>query len=165
MPPNTAFNKSEVIPSDAQLDSASLEGKSVIITGGASGIGEACLRAFVAAGAFVTFGDLADDLGNAIVAELGGENVAFVHCDVTKWAGKAPSPHLTVHVFVDADDLNIGKINSTSSKQPSPLPLRSQSTSSSQTRVSIVQTPYSYKQTPCPMATHRNQISRFSIRI
>ena len=33
-----------------------LKGESVIITGGGSGIGEAALRIFVDAGAFVTFG-------------------------------------------------------------------------------------------------------------
>lgn len=88
MSPNTGFNKTEVIPREATLDTSSLKGKSVLITGGASGIGEACLRAFIRAGAFVTFGDLADDRGKAIVAELGAENVTFVHCNVTEWNGK-----------------------------------------------------------------------------
>lgn len=88
MPPNTGFNKTEAIPREAALDTSSLKGKSVLITGGASGIGEACLRAFVRAGAIVTFGDLADDLGEAIVAELSSEKVAFVHCNVTEWVGK-----------------------------------------------------------------------------
>lgn len=87
MPPNTTFTKKDAIPRDATFNPSSLKGKSVLITGGASGIGEACLRAFVAAGAFVTFGDLADDRGEALVTELGSQNVAYVHCNVTDWNG------------------------------------------------------------------------------
>ncbi|CZT18950.1 related to short-chain alcohol dehydrogenase [Ramularia collo-cygni] len=79
MTANTKFTKSEAIPPDAKHDPSSLKGKSVIITGGASGIGEQCLQAFVKAGAFVTFGDVADDLGEAIASSLGTEKVAFVH--------------------------------------------------------------------------------------
>ena len=40
MAPNTKFNKSVAIPDDATFDAGSLKGKSVIVTGGASGIGE-----------------------------------------------------------------------------------------------------------------------------
>lgn len=58
MAPNTKFDKSVAISADATYDSRSLRGKSVIVTGGASGIGEAAMRGFVKAGAFVTFGVL-----------------------------------------------------------------------------------------------------------
>jgi NAD(P)-dependent dehydrogenase (short-subunit alcohol dehydrogenase family) len=54
---------------------------SAIITGGASGIGEACARLLAAKGAKVVIADLQDDKGQALAAELGG---AFCHCDVTK---------------------------------------------------------------------------------
>lgn len=50
------FDGSEAVPADASFDPSTLKGKSVVITGGASGIGEAAVRAFVKAGAFVTFG-------------------------------------------------------------------------------------------------------------
>lgn len=56
MPPNTKFDKSAAIPTDAAFDIHNLKGKSVIITGGASGIGESAMRSFVKAGSFVTFG-------------------------------------------------------------------------------------------------------------
>jgi NAD(P)-dependent dehydrogenase (short-subunit alcohol dehydrogenase family) len=47
-----------------------LAGKSAIVTGGASGIGAATARAFAAAGAKVTIGDLQD--GSAVAKEIGG---------------------------------------------------------------------------------------------
>jgi 3-hydroxyacyl-CoA dehydrogenase/3-hydroxy-2-methylbutyryl-CoA dehydrogenase len=53
-----------------------------IISGGASGLGEACARALVAAGAKVCILDLAVDRGEKIVAELGG-NAIFAKTDVT----------------------------------------------------------------------------------
>lgn len=70
----------------AGYDASSLQGKSVVITGGASGIGEASLRAFAAAGAFVTFGDVAEDLSTALVNDLGSDKVAFVKCDTRVWS-------------------------------------------------------------------------------
>ena len=56
----------------------SLQGKIVIVTGGASGIGAAATRAFHAAGATVVIGDIQD--ASDIAAEVGG---AFLATDVT----------------------------------------------------------------------------------
>ena len=56
MAPNTQFNRSMAIAHGATFDSGSLKGKSVVVTGGASGIGEAAMRSSVKAGAFVAFG-------------------------------------------------------------------------------------------------------------
>lgn len=67
-------------------DASQLMGKSILISGGASGIGEASLRAFVAAGAFVTFGDIAEDRADNLVKELGDDKVAFVKCDTRVWS-------------------------------------------------------------------------------
>ena len=74
----TKFNHAHAVKPTDSFDVKSLQGKSVVITGAASGIGEACMRSFVSAGAFVTFGDLAEDRAQALVSELGQDKVAFV---------------------------------------------------------------------------------------
>ena len=57
-----------------------LENKVAIVTGGASGIGEACSRQLTALGARVVIADLQEDKGQALASELGG---LFVKCDVS----------------------------------------------------------------------------------
>jgi NAD(P)-dependent dehydrogenase (short-subunit alcohol dehydrogenase family) len=59
-----------------------LEGASAIVTGGASGLGEASMRRLVSRGAKVTIADINDDRAKGIVGEL-GDRVEFVHTDVT----------------------------------------------------------------------------------
>jgi NAD(P)-dependent dehydrogenase (short-subunit alcohol dehydrogenase family) len=53
-----------------------------VVTGGASGLGEATTRALVAKGAAVTILDVQDELGKALAEELGG-HTSFVRTDVT----------------------------------------------------------------------------------
>lgn len=60
-----------------------VSGKVAIISGGARGMGAAHAKRLVDEGAKVVIGDLLDDVGAATAAEL-GENVRFVHLDVTK---------------------------------------------------------------------------------
>lgn len=55
---------------------------SAVVTGGASGLGEATVRNIVAKGGKATILDLQEDRGNNLVEEL-GENVTFVKTDVT----------------------------------------------------------------------------------
>ena len=57
-----------------------LEGSSSVVTGGASGIGEASARQLAAAGARVVIADLNEEKGQAVASELGG---LFVKCDVS----------------------------------------------------------------------------------
>jgi NAD(P)-dependent dehydrogenase (short-subunit alcohol dehydrogenase family) len=57
-----------------------ISGSSAIVTGGASGIGEACARALAARGATVVIADLNAEKGEALAKELGG---VFVSVDVT----------------------------------------------------------------------------------
>ena len=60
----------------------SLKDKSVLVTGGASGIGAQIVRAFAAQGARVGFIDMDADASAALVADIGGDNVGFEVCDL-----------------------------------------------------------------------------------
>ncbi|HQU26395.1 MAG TPA: SDR family NAD(P)-dependent oxidoreductase, partial [Acidimicrobiales bacterium] len=57
-----------------------LSNTSAIVTGGASGLGEATARALAARGVAVVVADLNDAAGSALAGEIGG---VFAHCDVT----------------------------------------------------------------------------------
>lgn len=61
---------------------ARVEGKVVLISGGARNIGGASARQLVAEGALVVIGDLLDEEGAALAAEL-GDSARYVHLDVT----------------------------------------------------------------------------------
>ena len=68
----------------------SLAGRTVFISGGASGIGEALVRAFHAQGAKVGFCDLDTAAGTALAAQLQDDTPAlFRECDVTDTAALA----------------------------------------------------------------------------
>ncbi|KAJ8565425.1 hypothetical protein K7X08_008001 [Anisodus acutangulus] len=60
-----------------------LEGKIAVITGAASGIGEATARLFVEHGARVVIADIQDELGLQVVASIGTDKACYHHCDVT----------------------------------------------------------------------------------
>jgi NAD(P)-dependent dehydrogenase (short-subunit alcohol dehydrogenase family) len=60
-----------------------IEGSSAMVVGGASGLGEATVRALHAAGAAVTIADVNAEKGQALAAELG---VPFAACDVREEA-------------------------------------------------------------------------------
>jgi NAD(P)-dependent dehydrogenase (short-subunit alcohol dehydrogenase family) len=59
-----------------------LEAKTAIVTGGASGLGEATCRLMVAEGAQVIIADIQDDKGETLAAEL-GDAASYSHVDVT----------------------------------------------------------------------------------
>jgi 3alpha(or 20beta)-hydroxysteroid dehydrogenase len=60
-----------------------LAGKVALVSGGARGQGEAEVRLFVAEGAKVVFGDVLDDLGEAVAKDLGGDAI-YLHHDVRR---------------------------------------------------------------------------------
>lgn len=57
-----------------------LNGVSAVVSGGASGLGEATVRALAAEGAKVVVADLNEDKGKALADEVGG---VFVKTDVS----------------------------------------------------------------------------------
>lgn len=59
-----------------------LQGKVAIVTGAASGLGEATARAMIAEGAYVLLADIADANGKTLADAL-GERASYHHCDVT----------------------------------------------------------------------------------
>ena len=73
------------IPTNIPIHSSSAsirfghEGRVCIVTGGAQGIGEACVRRFAMEGAKVVIADVDDERGQALAEELGA---LYVHCDV-----------------------------------------------------------------------------------
>src|SRR5690606_18295963 len=62
----------------------SLAGKRVIVSGGASGIGEGIVEGFARQGAAVAFVDILNEQSEALLARLGDTPVPplFVHCDI-----------------------------------------------------------------------------------
>lgn len=60
----------------------SLRGSTVLVTGGASGIGEAIVRAFAAQHAKVGFLDIDTAAGQALEDDLASDRIAFATCDL-----------------------------------------------------------------------------------
>lgn len=75
-----------------------LQNKVAVITGGASGLGEATVRRFAAQGAKVAIFDMNAERGNAIVAEL-GDGVIYQNVNVTDEASVKAGIDATVKAF------------------------------------------------------------------
>lgn len=60
-----------------------MEGKVAIITGAASGIGEAAARLFAESGAYVVIADIQDELGHHVATSIGLNCASYIHCDVS----------------------------------------------------------------------------------
>jgi NAD(P)-dependent dehydrogenase (short-subunit alcohol dehydrogenase family) len=91
-----------------------LEGVRAVITGAASGIGEATTRLFVQEGATVVMADIEATRGERIAAELGGQ-CRFVHADVSREADVDAAVALSVSEFGGLDCMfnNAGNPGST----------------------------------------------------
>jgi len=85
----------------------SLAGKRVLVTGGATGIGEALVSGFARQGAHVAFLDMQDAAGEALVRRLSGDGVVaprFAHCDLTDLGSLA---HNVATLAADMGDFDI----------------------------------------------------------
>jgi NAD(P)-dependent dehydrogenase (short-subunit alcohol dehydrogenase family) len=80
---------------DSRIDASefatypSLRGRVVVVTGGASGIGESLVEAFAMQGAQVAFLDISDEAAQKLIARLsaaGGTCPVYFHCDLTETA-------------------------------------------------------------------------------
>ena len=100
----------------ATYDESYIKGKTILITGGASGFGEAFVRKWATIGACVVFGDKNARKGQALEREVrqqaGHGNVHFVFCDVTDWASQVnlfkDAIRLSPHHVIDTLVVNAG---------------------------------------------------------
>lgn len=75
-----------------------ISGKTAIVTGGASGLGEAAVERLHAAGANVIIADLNEEKGNALAAKL-GDRAVFAKCNVTVTEDVVATVNLAVEKF------------------------------------------------------------------
>jgi len=69
---------------ESGLSLKNLDGKVAIVTGGASGIGEATARLFANNGArMVVIADIQDEVGKRVAESIGLERASYIHCDVS----------------------------------------------------------------------------------
>ena len=78
---NELILKDKLFPTRKE-DFMEIQGKVAIVSGGASGLGLACVRQCVQAGAKVVILDFDGTKGEAVAAEI-GNNVVFCKTDVT----------------------------------------------------------------------------------
>src|SRR3954470_12912046 len=76
------------MPGSAFATYPSLKDMPVVISGGASGIGETLVREFARQGSKVGFVDIAAEAGEKLATELEAEGhiARFTHCDITDTA-------------------------------------------------------------------------------
>ncbi|MEV4419583.1 SDR family NAD(P)-dependent oxidoreductase [Patulibacter sp. NPDC049589] len=106
---------------------ADIKGKSALITGGASGLGEATTRRLHAEGAFVTIADIQEERATELVAEL-GERARFVTTDVTDEAQVQAAVDAAVEaapLWATVSCAGIGHPQQTYHHRKGPLPIAS----------------------------------------
>lgn len=81
-----------------------IEGRTVLVTGAARGMGRAAATRFVEEGAQVVCGDILDDEGKQLADEL-GDQALFVHLDVTDEADWAAAAETAQQHFGSLDSL------------------------------------------------------------
>lgn len=105
-------------PVDLELpyDETTVRGKTIIITGGASGFGEGFARRWGASGATIVIADINDvrgrEVAESIKKETGNANIHYIHCDVTNWQSQVDLFHDTIKLSptkgIDSVVINAG---------------------------------------------------------
>ncbi|ROT34679.1 NAD(P)-binding protein [Sodiomyces alkalinus F11] len=111
------------IDTSQPYDITKVVGKTILITGGALGLGAAFARHWAAHGANLVIGDINDTAGEQLVAEFRTRHPDashhFFHCDVTDWdsqvalfkAAARASPHGGIDVVVANAGVNLPPAN------------------------------------------------------
>ena len=110
MPKLSKYSYTGPVDHTVSPDRSQLIEKSVVVTGGANGLGEEFVRQFCAAGAYVTFGDVNEERGRQLEAELNdaGAKARFVKCNITNWDDQVAmfeqaiqsSPHSSLDIVI-----------------------------------------------------------------
>ncbi|KAI9668340.1 MAG: hypothetical protein M1829_005544 [Trizodia sp. TS-e1964] len=143
MPPKSSIAEltKQSPPVDLRLpfDASWVSKKTILITGGASGFGEAFFRRWAAYDAAVVIADIDHEKGHLLVNEVrkstGNAHLHFVYCDVTDWQSQVDlfrkAEKLSPHGGIDAVVANAGIAEGnmdfempTDLDQPHPLPPR-----------------------------------------
>lgn len=111
-----AIRQSPPIDLSVPYNAAWVNGKTILITGGASGFGAGFVRHWAKNGATIVVGDINTEKGHALVREVqketGNKNVHFVHCDVTDWLSQVnlfkETARLSPHGGIDTVVANAG---------------------------------------------------------
>lgn len=115
VPYRNSVIRSNAVDVSLPINYKNIAGKTIIITGGASGFGAACFQQWATHGANVIIGDVNAQAGAELVArirrETGNENHHFLPLDVSSWPSQAAffkqavalSPHGGIdHVMANA---------------------------------------------------------------
>jgi len=133
--------QSDPIDTTSPYDIGCVRGKTILITGGASGFGEAFARLWGRHGANIIIGDINDARGKAVIEEIrtesGNPHNHYIPCNVTDWQSQVDffhsavelSPHGGIDiVLANAGITDVGlKFNTPTNldaKNPPPPPLQ-----------------------------------------
>ncbi len=115
VPFGSSLVHSEAVDFSKPIDPSNIRGKTIVITGGASGFGAALSREWASHGANVIIGDVNKTKGEELVAELrerGSVNHHFVPLDVTDWSSQfhffRQAASLSPHGGIDCVVANAG---------------------------------------------------------
>ena len=121
-----AIRQSPPIDLSIPYEDSLVKGKTIIITGGASGFGAAFTKKWAQCGATVVVGDINVEKGDRLVrslrAEIGNDRLHFVHCDVTDWQSQVDlfkaACEFSPHGGIDAVVANAGIAGDDSLERP-----------------------------------------------